>query len=92
MEDDLDDFIEWLRVLGLPEADFRKHIRGYFDDTTEMEEYIEARRDDIHYMSDTYVGESVPYMVTRVPTEPHVTIEDTVPIKTGHYKGKRRKR
>lgn len=83
MEQELDDFIEWLRVLKLPEADFRKHIRPYFSDTVEMNQYIERRapQQEARYSQDSGY---------RTPTMPAPVIE--TPKTTGHYKGKRRKR
>lgn len=107
MDDNLDDFIEWLRVLQLPEEDFKRHIRGYFDDTAEMVRYIEEREPQatIRY---AHQIETVNLPTQPWPSQPAEKTEDwfnssetadeeanSVPLSAkqkGHYKGKRRKR
>lgn len=91
MEEELDDFIEWLRVLQLPEEDFRRHIRGYFDDTAAMDQYIEERRPQ--YIRYAHLQDPSTIAMSSVPTMP-APVQDTVtePKKAGHYKGKRRKK
>ncbi len=97
MEEELDDFIEWLRVLKLPEEDFRRHIRGYFDDTAAMEQYIVTRQPQaIRY---AHLDDPSTVAMSAIPTKPapvmdYVT-QDDIPVVSGHkgrYKGKRRKR
>jgi hypothetical protein len=93
MDEELDNFIEWLRVLKLPEEDFRRHIRGYFDDTDAMNIYIERRapQEAVRYAYST--GDE--QVSLGVPTRPSQALSDDtqdIPLKTGHYKGKRRKR
>jgi hypothetical protein len=86
MEQELDDFIEWLRVLRLPEKDFRRHVRPYFDDTSQMEVYIESR------MPQTDMRSVDPEPTKRtIPTMPAPVIQE-LPPRSGHYKGKRRRR
>lgn len=68
MEEELDDFIEWLRVLKLPEEDFRRHIRGYFDDTAEMEQYISTRKpQSVRY---AHLDDPSTIAMSSVPTKP----------------------
>ena len=94
MDEELDDFIEWLRVLQLPEEDFRRHIRGYFDDTAEMEQYIATRQPQaVRY---AHLRDPETISMSAVPTKPY-QVQETVAEpetakKSGHYKGKRRKR
>ncbi len=80
--------IEWLRILGLPENEFRKAIRPYFNDTEAMNVYIEERSDDFGYMNSEYTGDTEQQMDKHVPTMPFFIQE----LDDGHYKGKRRKR
>jgi hypothetical protein len=91
MNDNLDDFIEWLRVLKLPEEDFRRHIRGYFDDTGQMERYIASRQPQaIRY---AHLTDSEIVAMSAVPTKPApVLFDDPEHEHKGRYKGKRRKR
>lgn len=89
MDTELDDFIEWLRVLQLPEEDFKRHVRPYFDNTTAMEKYIEDRKPQAgwsEYSPDEYFHRDVPTM----PYHDQETVSE--PRKSGRYKGKRRKR
>jgi hypothetical protein len=88
MEPTEEEMIEWLRVLGLPEDEFRKAIRPYFNDTEAMNVYIEERAPDFDYMNSEYTGDSTQQLEKRVPTMP-MFLQD---LESGHYKGKRRKR
>lgn len=95
-ETELEDFIEWLRVLNLPDEDFRRHIRGYFDDTMAMERYIERTTPrSIRYAS--LPGDPPPpqeYWVEDYIDDGYNVEPVYRPIETGHkgrYKGKRRK-
>lgn len=87
MEQELDDFIEWLRVLQLPEEDFKAHVRPYFDNTTAMEAYIEERKPQEGWV---YVPDVTPSH--EIPTQPYAEQETVSPPSHGRYKGKRRKR
>lgn len=94
MDTELDDFIEWLRVLQLPEEDFKRHIRGYFDDTAEMNRYIETRapQQSVRYAYDDQDRPQVTDVSTRPwPAQPPEPTE-AIPVKAGRYKGRRRKR
>lgn len=92
MDEELDDFIEWLRVLQLPEEDFRRHIRGYFDNTSEMNQYIEERKPQAVRYAHLQDPETI--ALTAIPTKPYAVQEAVTPEPKnhGHYKGKRRKR
>lgn len=45
---ELEEALEYFRLLGLPEEEFRKAIRSYFDNTGEMDAYIEGKHKGKH--------------------------------------------
>jgi hypothetical protein len=76
MEPTEEEMIEWLRVLALPEDEFRRAIRPYFADTGQMNMYIEERRPQELLQADP------------VPTRPFLIEE----LESGRYKGRHGKR
>ncbi len=78
--------IEWLRVLGLPEEEFRKAIRPYFADTGQMNMYIEERR-PLEVVRYERAIQDVPSNFST-PTKPFFIEE----LQSGHYKGRHGKR
>lgn len=88
MEQDLEDMLDWLAVLALPEEEFRRAIRPYFNDTGAMNMYIQQRApQEVVRYAQSIKDEPTHY---NTPTMPAPVLEDESP--GHHYKGRRRKR